>query len=69
MAGVSGEQERGRGQAGDVVAGASRGQEDPPPSPRAVRTAPLGYELAAVLEGELVVPLLERIAQLSGRLS
>ncbi len=46
-----------------------RGQEAPPPSPRAVRTAPLGYELAAVMEGELVVRLLERIARLSGRLS
>ncbi len=46
-----------------------RGQEDPPPSPRAIRTAPLGYELAGALEGELVLPILERMAQLSGRLS
>ncbi len=46
-----------------------RGQADPPPSPRAVRTAPLGYELTAAMEGELVVPLLRRIAQLSGKLS
>jgi len=46
-----------------------RGQETPPPSARAVRTAPLGYELAAALEGELMVPILERIAELSGRLS
>jgi len=46
-----------------------RGQDNPPPSARAVRTAPLGYELAAMLQGELMVPILERIAELSGRLS
>ncbi len=46
-----------------------RGQEDPPPSPRAIRTAPLGYELAATMERELLVPILERIARLSRRRS
>jgi len=46
-----------------------RGHEDPPASPRALRTAPLGYELAGTMAGALMVPILRRIAELDGQLS
>jgi len=41
-----------------------RGREIPPVTPAAIHTAALGCELAAVLERELVGPLLERIGEL-----
>lgn len=44
-----------------------RGQEDPAAMPGAVRTADRGCRLAAVLEAELVIPLLGRAAALAAR--
>lgn len=44
-----------------------RGEEDPAPTPRAVRTADRGCRLAAVLESELVMPLLARAASLAAQ--
>ena len=42
-----------------------RGQENPAPTAKAVRTADRGFRLAAVLESELVIPMLERAAILA----
>jgi len=42
-----------------------RGQEDPAVTPAAIRTADRGCQLAAELESELVVPLLDRAASLA----